>query len=250
MAWVCVSGARWAAPGRARTTARFSPLTSRGPMSSASIKAVGLCAILLSATSPVGLSAPGLLSQFSYHNRQPSALQLDVGPLGGNNIRGAFTGGMRLDYGLIAPHVRVLLGVSYFKADFSSTARARFERQLDSVVNPGRKDTINLGPMTWSDVTGDVDLQYVLPQGRAVTVYMGIGLGAHFRHGSGAAINGTFVQDALNEITAGLNGTLGTEFGAKRWRFTLDARGVLSSGLSTVSLRTGVMYHWAGPGKK
>jgi len=227
-------------------------------MSSASIRAVrrtggravGLIALFLSASPPVGLSAQGLLSQFSYDNLKPSALQLDVGPLGGNNIRGAFTGGMRLDYGLIAPHVRVLLGVSYFKADFSSTARARLERQLDSVVNPGRKDTINLGPMTWSDVTGDVDLQYVLPQGRAVTVYMGIGLGAHFRHGSGAAINGTFVQDALNEITAGLNGTLGTEFGAKRWRFTLDARGVLSSGLSTVSLRTGVMYHWAGPGKK
>src|SRR5207302_10310032 len=96
-----------------------------------------------------------------------------------------------------------------------------------------------------SDVTGDVDLQYVLPQGHAVTAYMGIGLGAHCRHGSGAAINGTFVQDALNEITAGLNGTIGAEFGAKRWRFTLDARGVLSSGLSTASLRSGVMYRWA-----
>jgi len=222
-------------------------------MSSASIKAVGrtagqavgLIAFVLSASPPVRLSAQGLLSQFSYDNLKPSALQLDVGPLGGNNIRGALTGGMRLDYGRIAPRVRVLLGVSYFKADFSSTARARFERQLDSVVNPGKRDTVNLGPMTWSDVTGDLDLQYVLPQGHAVTAYMGIGLGAHFRHGSGAAINGTFVQDALNEITAGLNGTIGAEFGAKRWRFTLDARGVLSSGLSTASLRSGVMYHWA-----
>src|SRR5205085_297254 len=228
MAWDCASGARWAAPGRARTTARFSPLTSRGPMSSASIKAVGLCAILLSVSPPACLSAQGLLSQFSYDNRMPPvnaprmSLQLDVGPLGGNNIRGAFTGGMRLDYGRIAPHVRVLLGVSYVKADFGSAARARFEQRLKSVVvDPTGDDTIKLGSITWSDVTGDVDLQYVLPQGHAVTVYMGIGLGAHFRHGSGAAINGTFVQDALNEITAGLNGTLGTEFGAKRWRFTL-----------------------------
>src|SRR5437588_734855 len=150
MAWVCVSGARWAAPGRARTTVRFSPLTSRGPMSSASIKAVGLIALLLSGSPPVRLSAQGLLSQFSYDNLKPSALQLDVGPLG-----------------------------------------------------------------------------------------------AHFRHGSGPAINGTFVQDALNEITAGLNGTLGAEFGAKHWCFTLEARGVLSSGLSTASLRSGVMYRWA-----
>src|SRR2546430_11999251 len=254
MAWACASGAPWAVPARVRTTARFSPLTSRGPMSSASIKAVGrtagqavgLIVFLLSASAPVRLSAQGLLSQFSYDNLKPSALQRDVGPLGGNNIRGAFTGGVRLDYGFIAPHVRVLLGVSYFKADFGSAARARFEQRLKSVVvDPSGDDTIKLGSITWSDVTGDVDLRSALPQGHAVTVYMGIGLGAHFRHGSGAAINGTFVQDALNEITAGLNGTLGTEFGAKRWRFTLDARGVLSSGLSTVSLRSGVMYRWA-----
>ena len=224
-------------------------------MSSASIKAVGrpggpaigLIVLFLSVSPSVRLSAQGLLSQFSYDNLKPSALQLDVGPLGGNNIRGALTGGMRLDYGLIAPHVRVLLGLSYVKADFSSTARARFEQRLKSVVvDPTGDDTIKLGGITWSDVTGDLDLQYLLPQGHAVTVYMGIGLGAHFRHGSGAAIDGTFVQDALNEITAGLNGTLGAEFGAKRWRFTLDGRGVLSSGLSTVSLRSGVMYRWAG----
>src|SRR5438445_12240301 len=185
MAWVCASGARWAAPGRAKTTVRFSPLTSRGPMSSASIKAVGrpggpaigLIVLVLSVSPSVRLSAQGLLSQFSYDNLKPSALQLDVGPLGGNNIRGALTGGMRLDYGLIAPHVRVLLGVSYYKADFSSSARARFEQPLKSVViDPSRDDTISLGRITWSDVTGDVDLQYVLPQGRAVITYLGIGL--------------------------------------------------------------------------
>src|SRR5438093_1433324 len=124
-------------------------------------------------------------------------------------------------------------------ARWAAPGRAR------TVHDPDSNYPINLGSITWSDVTGDVDLQYVLPQGHAVTAYMGIGLGAHFRHGSGPAINGTFVQDALNEITAGLNGTLGAEFGAKHWCFTLEARGVLSSGLSTASLRSGVMYRWA-----
>jgi hypothetical protein len=201
--------------------------------------------LLLSADATVGLSAQGLLEQFSYDNLTPSALQVDVGPLGGRNIRGTLTGGVRLDYGRIAPHVRVLLGLSYYKADFSSAARARFEQRIKSVVvDPTGDDTIDLGPITWSDVTGDVDLQYILPQSRTVTAYLGVGIGAHLRHGSGPAINGTFVQDALNEITAGLNGTLGAEIGAKRWRLTLDARGVLSSGVSTVSLRTGVLYRW------
>lgn len=204
-------------------------------------------AALLAAGPPDRLTAQTLLEQFSYDNLTPSALQLDVGPLGGSNIRGTLTGGLRLDYGLIAPHVRVLLGLSYYKADFSSAARARFEQRLRSIVNdPDSNYTIDLGSITWSDVTGDVDLQYILPQGRAVTAYLGVGIGAHLRHGSGAAINGTFVQDALNEIVAGLNGMIGAEIGAKRWRLTLDARGVLSSGVSTVSLRTGVLYRWGG----
>ena len=112
------------------------------------------------------------------------------------------------------------------------------------VIDPSGDDTISLGRITWSDVTGDVDLQYVLPQSHTVTAYMGIGIGAHVRHGSGAAINGTFVQDALNEITAGLNGTIGTEIGAGQWRLSLEGRGVLSSGVSTASLRTGAVYRW------
>ena len=204
-----------------------------------------LAVVLLAAVPPVRLTAQSVLEQFSYDNLKPSALQLDVGPLGGSNIRGTLTGGLRLDYGLIAPHVRVLLGVSYYKADFSSSARARFEQRLKSVViDPSGDDTISLGRITWSDVTGDVDLQYVLPQSHTVTAYMGIGIGAHVRHGSGAAINGTFVQDALNEITAGLNGTIGTEIGAGQWRLSLEGRGVLSSGVSTASLRTGVVYRW------
>src|SRR3989475_9974003 len=253
-----VSGARWAGRAQVRTTARLSPPTFRGPMLSASTRAAGRSdgrtvglwlplAVLLSVSPTVRLSAQGLFSQFSYDNLKPSALQVDLGPVGGNNIRGTLTGGLRLDYGFIAPHVRVLLGLSYYKADFSSAARARFEQRLRSVViDPSADDTIRLGRITWSDVTGDVDLQYVLPQGRAVTTYLGIGLGAHIRHGSGPAINGTFVQDALNSITAGLNGTIGAEIGANRWRFTLEARGVLSSGVSTRSLRRRVMYRWAG----
>lgn len=203
----------------------------------------GLCA----ATTPA--RSQTILEQFSYENLKPSAIQFDLGPLGGNNIRGTLVGGARLDYGLVAPRLRVLFGLSYFNADFSSAARTRFEQQLRGVViDPTHDDTIRLGRIRWSDVTLDLDLQYVLPQGHAVTAYMGVGLGAHIRHGSGAAINGTFVQDALDEITAGLNGTIGTEIGARNWRLTVEARGVLSSGLSTVSLRTGVMYRWAGLG--
>jgi len=85
-----------------------------------------------------------------------------------------------------------------------------------------------------------------VPQGRTVTAYLGLGLSVHLRHGTGPAINGTFVQDALDAITAGLNGTLGAEFGSGRWRFALEGRGVAASGLSTAGLSAGVRYRWVG----
>ena len=111
--------------------------------------------------------------------------------------------------------------------------------------DPDSNFTVNVGRIFWSDLTGDVDLQYVIPQGPGITTYIGVGASVHLRNGSGSAINGTFVEDALDEISAGLNASIGVEFALSRtWRFTLDGRGVVSSGLSTVSLRSGFMYRF------
>jgi len=189
------------------------------------------------------LSAQGVLNQFSYDELRLSGIQLDVGVLGASELTGATVGGLRVDYGRIAPRVRLLLGLSYFRSQFDQQSRQRFEARLDSIVNPGSPDSIDLGRIRLGDLVGDVDFQLVFPQGRGITAYVGAGVSIHARNGSGAAINGTFVEDALDVITAGLNGTIGFEFNLSRaWRFTLDGRGMLSSGLKTASVRTGIMY--------
>lgn len=205
-------------------------------------------ALMLLAVGPSGrLAAQGVLNQFSYENLRLSGIQLDAGLLGASDLTGATVGGLRLDYGRIAPKVRLLLGLSYFHSQFDQQARTRFERRLDSIVNPGTPDSINLGRIGLSDIIGDIDFQFVFPQGHGVTAYLGTGVSIHVRNGSGPAINGTFVEDALDVITAGLNGTMGFEFNLSRaWRFTVDGRGVLSSGLRSVSLRTGIMYRPPG----
>jgi hypothetical protein len=188
-------------------------------------------------------AAQGVLNQFSYDNLRLSGIQLDVGLLGASDLTGATVGGLRIDYGRIAPKVRLLLGLSYFHSQFDQQARTRFERRLDSIVNPSTPDSVNLGRIALSDLIGDIDFQLVFPQGHGITAYLGTGVSIHMRNGSGAAINGTFVEDALDVITAGLNGTMGFEFNlSPAWRFTVDGRGVLSSGLRTASLRTGIMY--------
>ena len=72
-------------------------------------------------------------------------------------------------------------------------------------------------------------------------------MGVHVRKGSGKAIDGTFVADAMGGVDAGLNATIAAEFATgSNFRFTLDARGVVASQLSTVSLRGGLMYRFAG----
>jgi hypothetical protein len=204
--------------------------------------------VLLTVSPAARLPAQGVLNQFSYDNLRLSGVQLDLGILGASELTGAIVGGLRVDYGRIAPRVRLLLGVSYFRSHFDQEALGRFEQRLDSIIiDPSGDDSINVGRISLSDLVGDIDFQYVFPQGHGTTVYLGAGLSIHARNGSGAAINGTFVEDALDVITAGLNGTLGAEFNlSPAWRFTVDGRGTLSSGLRTVSLRTGFMYRLRG----
>ena len=202
-------------------------------------------AVFLAAEPPNRLTAQGVLNQFSYDNLRLSGIQLDAGLLGASDLTGATVGGLRVDYGRIAPKVRLLLGLSYFHSRFDQQAINRFERRLDSIVNPSTPDNISLGRISLSDIIGDIDFQFVFPQGHGVTAYLGTGISIHARNGSGAAINGTFMEDALDVITAGLNGTMGFEFSLSHaWRFTVDGRGVLSSGLRSVSLRTGIMYRF------
>jgi hypothetical protein len=208
------------------------------------VRTTVLVAVLLTGYPPNRLTAQGVLNQFSYDNLRLSGIQVDAGPLGSSELTGAVVAGMRIDYGMIAPRVRVLLGLSYFRSEFDSQARTRFEQRIRQfVIDPQGDDTIRVGRILWSDLTADLDLQYVIPQGRGIVTYIGAGASVHLRNGSGAAIKGTFVEDALDEVTAGFNATIGAEFAlSKAWRFTLDGRGVVSSGLSTVSLRSGIMY--------
>ena len=206
-----------------------------------------LAMLVLPICPSVDLTAQGVLNQFSYENLRFSGIQVDVGVLGATELTGATVGGIRVDYGRIAPKVRLMLGLSYFKSQFGNKARTRFEQRLDSIVNPGTPDNINLGRIRLSDIIGDIDFQYVFPQSHGINAYIGTGVSIHARNGSGTAINGTFVEDALDVITAGLNGTIGFEFNlSNAWRFTLDGRGMLSSGLKTASLRTGIMYRLRG----
>ena len=88
-----------------------------------------LFVLLLSAIPSFHLSAQGVLNQFSYDNLRLSGIQLDAGLLGASDLIGTTVGGLRIDYGRIAPKVRLLLGLSYFHSRFDQQALQRLDRK-------------------------------------------------------------------------------------------------------------------------
>ena len=210
----------------------------------------GVCVTLVA--SPA-LAAQGLLSKFSYDQLLISGFEFDVGSVATHDLRGAMIGGVRMDAGYLAPHVRVLLGASYTRSRFTDRAVARLNRQLLKLVNdPDSNSTIDVGRVHLSDFIADLDLQYVFNEGRPVTATLGLGGGVHFRDGSGRAINGTFIQDALSGVSPALNGTAGIEVAlTPAWRLTGELRATLLSDYSQASARVGFMYRLpAGRGRR
>jgi hypothetical protein len=214
------------------------------------VVALRTATLLLAVAAPVrALVAQGVLSQFTYDELRVSGLQVDVGSIATQDLRGALVWGLRLDAGYLAPHVRVLLGVSQTGSRFTDRAVARLNRTLLALVNdPDSNATIDVGRVRLSDIIMDIDLQYVFNDGRPVTIAAGLGAGVHFRNGTGRAIDRTFIEDALDGVAPSLNGTLAVGVAlVPSWRLTGELRGALLSDYSTAGVRVGFQYRFRAP---
>jgi hypothetical protein len=209
----------------------------------------GIKLVLVLTLCPQVSVGQGFLEQFSYEGLRFSGVGFEVGGVVSNRLTRELTGGVRIDYGRIAPNVRVLIGVSYFKGEFNESEIREFALGIQRVVIPATSYVIDIGSITWSDIEADLDLQYVLEAGSRVTNYVGVGFAAHVRNGTGAVIDDTFVEDALDSVDAGLNLSIGTAIElVPTIQLTIDLRGGLASELRTASARAGLMYRIASGG--
>ena len=185
------------------------------------------------------------LDRFSYDNLGFHGFWPEIGILTSDRLEGTVSYGARLDLGQFAPRLRMLLGVSYFRSDFKSKEIAEFETALEDVVDDPTGDfTIDLGDVRWSDLALELDLQYILtPMTSRYLPYLGLGLGMHLRNGSGDAINGTFVEDALDMLGAGVSATAGMDIKlGQAFVLNLGGRAVFGSDLQTVGMTVGLGY--------
>ncbi len=189
----------------------------------------------------------GVLDEFSYDQLRFTGIQGEAALVASNRLDATVSGALRVDLGQVAPRLRVLAGVSYLRSAYQADELRRFADALARVVRDPTGDfTIDLGTVHWSDTALDLDFQYLLGRGR-VQPFVGLGGSVHVRNGSGRAIDGTFVEDALDTIGAGANFTAGWDVRlGTHLLATLGGRAVLASELRTLSLNVGLGYRVPG----
>jgi hypothetical protein len=197
----------------------------------------------VSLTSPV--VAQSFWEQFSYDGLRFAGIGVEFGGVLSNSITSEPIGGLRVDFGAIAPRVRVVVGGSYFRGSFKPERVAEFEQRLEDVLVGCGCDSIVVGPLTQANAEVFLSLQYLIPPVGRIQPYGGLGFSAHIRDGDGAVIDDTFVEDALDTVAAGIDGAAGVDVAIlRRLTLMIEARGVLTSELRSLSVRGGLMLRF------
>jgi hypothetical protein len=170
-----------------------------------------------------------------------SALGVSAGAVKPTQMVATEAYALNADYGEIVPHWRVVFSATYWRSRLNDEAVQRYADTLRTViVDPSGDDTLDLGRITVQDIALAADLRW-FPRRAAGTVlrpYAGGGFAAHVVNAEGQAIAGTFVERALDNITAGVGATAGLDVAFfNRISVGMQARYDLLSGARFGSVR-------------
>jgi len=184
------------------------------------------------------------LEDYDYENLTFAGIGADAGYVWPNKVEGAPAFNVRVDLGFLGPGVRIVPMIGFWTSSVKRSELVRLAAQLsDLPVLRNRGIVISadsLGEIDWSDLTFGVDAHYVWETAFGVDTYLGGGLAVHALNGSGEVIEGTFVEDLLDTITAGASAVGGVELGVTRWlRFFGEARYTITPDLRYPSLSFG-----------
>lgn len=170
-----------------------------------------IAALLLA---PAGLAGQEL-ADFDYENLSFRGFGAEWGYQWASRVEPAQTLGLRMDLGYLGPGLRIVPSIGYWKSAFKVGEIRELEDRVASLIIRQTDEPapeVDLGQIDWSDVVLNVDAQVVwrVPQG--FLTHVGTGAAVHLMNGDGGAINGTFVEDLLDSVTAGFNLHTGVEY--------------------------------------
>ena len=203
-----------------------------------------LALALAGALTPIDVRAQSLFERLNLDRLRLTALGASVGPVRASRAERAQSYGVYADYGYIAQSWRVVFSATYWGSHFRDEFVETFEDRLrERLVDPSGDDTLDLGRINVSDIALEVDLRYTPRPNAVLRAYAGGGLGAHMINAESPFINDTFVESALDNISAGLAAFAGIDTApVGRLSFGLQARMNLLSNLRYWSGRAHVTY--------
>ena len=212
--------------------------------------AVMLAAVLVTSVGPREARAQGL-ADYDYENLSFRGISFDIGYLYADNVEDTRTLGVRFDLGFLGPGFRLMPGVTYWESTLAQTEVNQFETRLGTLtedqggtVPPGGFD---LGVIDRSDIVVGLDGHYVWAIPLNLFFSAGVGASAHFLSGSGSAIDGTFVEDLLDSVSAGFNLHAGLEYPiTSRVRIFGGSKVEVLGDLNYIEFRGGLTFIWGG----
>lgn len=205
--------------------------------------------VVLSGAAAGTAGAQGL-ADYDYEDLEFRGIGAEVGRIWPSQVEPTTSFGLRLDLGLIGPHVRIMPTARFW----SSTLRAE---ELDNLANqiilvcerqPNAvcPETLDLGEIRLSDLEVATDAHFLFFPESMVSPYAGLTLGLHLLNGRGDFIDGTFVEDLLDAVAPGLGSVTGITVGLGRTlQVGVEARYMLASDVRYGSV--GISGSWLLP---
>ena len=150
------------------------------------------------------------------------------------------------DYGEIIPRWRVVFSGTYWHSRLTDEVVQAFaDSARGIIIDPSGDDLVRVPRVTVSDVALALDLRWSPVRQAPLRPFLGGGIVAHVINAEGKPIDGTFVERALDSISAGLAGVGGMDvvFGG-HFVVNANARYDLLSGFRSISGRVGLSYQF------
>ena len=218
------------------------PVTGRA---SVAFRTLAVAVVLGVTMLPATVLAQGsLFERLNLDRLQFAGIGVAVGGVAPSQVQATRLYALHADYGEIVPRWRVVFTAAYWGSQYKEEVMRTFADSLRRIIiDPSGDDTLDVGRINVSDIALGVEMRWTPAQQTFLRPYLGGGLATHVINAEGAAINGTFVERALDYITVGLAGAGGIELNIHQ-HFSLgaQARYDFLSGVRFPSIRASATY--------
>jgi hypothetical protein len=174
-----------------------------------------IAVVALALAVPGDSSGQGL-ADYDYENLSFRGVGADWGYIWPNKADATSMYSMRVDLGFLGPSIRLMPGVHYWNSKLKRSEVDRVAARLSDLPSLRASGVIidadDLGEIEWSAISVTLDAQAVWTAPYRVFTFIGLGVGLHAMNGSGASIEGTFIEDLLDTVAPGVAVMGGVEY--------------------------------------